>query len=315
MVDSTRWLRQVDIPRAQVAPLLKGLLLPRPLETQGSSLSRDFFARRGPPAWPNKTTVPHEIKYEFRFMKRGPEPSEFCDCLASKMDSFIATINLSEPEEKSMKCAISIVTKRVCIRQNITDPTRLDRRRYANQLYRHRGVLPDHNESPQKAAEDSSGRQGVVKFTKTTHANYKANQDELLTRLDRFFESNESYNFGSPTEEFCNYIDQHTLSIIKLPVDSISVEILDIMLDLCEYVVMGRFANDWARLNNFVTASGWNNWRKHMCVLISFAAMLTALFMALSTLKRSRIVATYSCSCRVGLFLVFVTTSITIIII
>ena len=236
-----------------------------------------------------------EIKYKFHFMKRGPEPSEFYDCLTSKMDGFI--IDLSEPEWKR---AISIVTKRVCIRQNITDPTKVDRRRYANRLYIHRGLLPDHNESPQKAAEDSS-RRGVRKFTKKIHDKYKAKQKTLLAYFDHCFGSRS-------TRGFCNYIDQHTLSIIKLPVDgltSANLEILMIMLDLCEYVVMGRLAVDWAQPNNLIIARGWNNWREHMCVLISFAAMLTALFMVLSKLKRCHAMAIYSCC--VGIFpIVFV---------
>ena len=50
-------------------------------------------------------SVDYEIKYKFQFTKRGPEPSEFCDNLASKMDSFIATIDLSESEEKSINAA------------------------------------------------------------------------------------------------------------------------------------------------------------------------------------------------------------------
>ena len=46
--------------------------------------------------------VSHEYKYNFYFMKRGPEPKEFYDCLASKMDGFMKTIE-SEDILKSHK--------------------------------------------------------------------------------------------------------------------------------------------------------------------------------------------------------------------
>ena len=57
---------------------------------------------------------------------------------------------------KKLKCVISIVKKCVCIRQNISDPTSVDRRRPINQYYMDKGVLWNYNESPQKTAEDSS---------------------------------------------------------------------------------------------------------------------------------------------------------------
>lgn len=253
------------------------------------------------------------IKYKFHFMKRGPEPNEFCDSLASKMDSLIETIGLSEAEQKSVdktkKRAISMVKQRVCIRQNISDPTRVDRRRSANQLHADRGVLRNPNESPQKAAKDSSGRRGIVKFTKTTHTNYKAKQETLLAYLERFSDNTETegYDPHSNTEVFSNYIDHHTLSIIRLllvngvkNLTSAKLEQLRIMLDLCEHVVMGRVVIDWAQPNNFMTQSGWDNWRNHMYVLISFAAMLTVLFMVFTMLKGSHTVITYGF--HVGIF-------------
>ena len=273
-------------------------------------------------------SVDHEIKYKFHFMKRGPEPKEFYDSLTSKMDGFIATIDLSEPEEKSInevkKRAVDTVKKNVCIRQNISDPTKVDKRRFASKYYAKKGFLPNRYVSPQKAAKDSSGRQGEVKYTKKTHSDYKTKQDKLIARLKYFdnqiYDSNSStevYDSNSSTEEFCNYIDRYTLNIIKLLVKLKRLQLttklkiliinnISIMFDLCEHVVMGRIAVDWAQPNNLTTTSGWNNWRKHMCVLISFAAMLTTLFMVSSTLKKDLTVATYN-SC-IGIFRVLVVT-------
>ena len=258
-------------------------------------------------------SVDHEIKYKFHFTKRGPEPSEFYDSLTSKMDGFIRTIDLNESEKKSIKeankRAMCIVKKRVCIRQNITNPAKLDGRRSANQHHTKKGMLRNPYESPQKAAEDSRGQRGVVKYTKKIHSDYKKKQITLMNYLKCFFGNNKTCDPRSSTEEFCNYIDQHTLSIIKLLVDgvtSVKLEILSTMLDLCEHVIMGRIDADWAQPNDLITTSGWNNWRKHMCVLMSFAAMLTTLFMAFSTLKRSLVVVTYN-SC-IGIFPVVVVT-------
>ena len=172
-------------------------------------------------------------------------------------------------------------------------------------------MLRNPYESPQKAAEDTSGRRGVVKYTKKTHSNYKAKQGTLIAYLKCFFGNNKTTcDSHSSTEEFCDYIDQYTLNIIKLLVDgltSVKLEILSMMLDLCEHVVMGRIVVDWAQPNNLITTSGWDNWRKHISVLISFAAMLTTLFMVLSTLKGSHALVTYS-SCCIGIFPVVVAT-------
>ena len=79
--------------------------------------------------------VSHEYNYNFYFMKRGPERKEFYDCLASKIDGVMKTIESKETFKKKLKCAISIVKKCVCIRQNISDPTSVDRRRSANHYY------------------------------------------------------------------------------------------------------------------------------------------------------------------------------------
>ena len=71
-------------------------------------------------------------------MKRGPERKEFYDCLASKMNGVMKTIESKETSgevTKKLECAISIVKKYVCIRQNISDPTSVDRRRPANEYY------------------------------------------------------------------------------------------------------------------------------------------------------------------------------------
>ena len=74
---------------------------------------------------------------------------------------------------------------------------------------------------------------------------------------------------------------------------SAKMQQLSTILELCEYVVMGRIVVDWAQPNDLITHNGWNNWRRHMCVLVSFAAMLTALFMVLITLKPNYAVVTH----------------------
>lgn len=243
------------------------------------------------------------MELQISFQKRGPEPNEFCNILTSKMNGFItnSATDLSESERKRVNAtktrAISVVKKRVCIRQNITDPTRVDGRRSANEYYVDRGILYDDYESPQESAERTSGRSGVTKFTKLTRSMYKAKEKAIRAYLDLFFEDSLIYDPHSSAEEYCNYIDHYTLKIIHLALNNrltlANIEILSMMIDLCEYIVMGRIVLDWAEPNDLMTQRGLDNWRKHTCVQISFAAMLTALSMAFITFKESYAVATY----------------------
>ena len=58
---------------------------------------------------------------------------------------------------KKLKCAISIVKKCVCIRQNIFDPTSVDRKRPVNQYYMDKGVLWNYMKVPRKLLRTSVG--------------------------------------------------------------------------------------------------------------------------------------------------------------
>lgn len=245
------------------------------------------------------------VEYKFELKKGGLTGKEFKDSLTSKMDSLMMSAWVSKSQDQrrgsrgrknvkgDLNLALSYVLKNICITQNNSDQDTLDgRRKKAIENYVAEGVLRKHCESPKKAEEDTKGKQGTVKFSKTTYKTYKRNQTELLKQLVSFFNEDEARDevsqSDSMTAEFCNTVDLYTLKILSLVIGSERLQPeterkkLRSMYSSCKHVIMGRFVNDMIKENNLVKKNGWISWRNHLYVFISFAAMMTALVLSVS---------------------------------
>ena len=229
-----------------------------------------------------------KIIYSFTFMKSGPQPQEFCASLTKKMESFIIIIKDLDTKEarsvnRKIKGAISKVVKEVVIRETTTNPARTDQRRStANLSFAQKKILPTVHTSPSQAERDSDTKplkRGQTQYSKKLHKEYKKEQQVTLEELLKTKFGNakdKSSDSCSKTERFCNELDYYTLCILRLKKDEIQQLDRSIYIH-CKSLVMGRIAMECVKENDLITHEGWKCWMTHMCVLISFAAMLTAL--------------------------------------
>ena len=239
------------------------------------------------------------IKHEFHFKKRGLQPEEFDECLTYKMNSFMEDGQLTKSDKAKKYLAISCV-KKLAIRQ--TRSGNLDKRKLkANRHYEQKNVLPK-NESPQRAEQNTQSgkplRQGETKFSKKTHKFYKSRQRKVEKQLTEMFPANRDKcsQSCSNAENFCNKIDYYTQMIITKNFKEIEdKEVMYEIYEECELLVMGRIAIDWAKENDLMDQDGWETWREHVCVLISFAAMLIALLIGFFKVS-------YDYYCKMGYF-------------
>ena len=98
------------------------------------------------------------------------------------------------------------------------------------------------------------------------------------------------------TETFCTKIDFYTTAIFRCCVYSIcnpqqypNIKCMNIFIaivEVCLKIVMQRHIVDFQRPNNLLAEQGWLNWRKHVIVLISFAALCTSLLMLAKLITR-----------------------------
>jgi len=175
------------------------------------------------------------------------------------------------------------------------EPNRQDRNQVDN--------LP----SPEKLQRASSGMRGVKKMSKKLGLFIHSEQEvifpllkELLNLLKPLklcqFTEPPVYDKTKSTEEFCISIDFYTSAVIKFCVHYLNnprpfpsndcLLLLGYVLQLSLMIVAGRNVADWATPNDLLNEKDWRNWKNHLIVMISFAALLTALLMLAKLCKR-----------------------------
>lgn len=219
------------------------------------------------------------LAYDFKFCKLGLEPNEYKQYLTSKVKRLVQgqrniIINLTND-------SIGKVLKEVCVRQiNSEKDSRMDRRYSITQKYKDEGYLRDINDTFWKNNEDSGGQQGTVKKKKTWIANYHDKQKTLWTvpcvkSRFRAVDIEKMLKIKVSTVEFCNLIDKVTTDIISSNPSTLDKTQLEEVFKLCGFIVRGRTAVDWAVENDFL-CKGFDVWKNHVLVVISFAALMVA---------------------------------------
>lgn len=231
-------------------------------------------------------------------MKKGLEPKEFSFLLKSKMEKLL--VDTAHLVQNSMITkSIDDVKKRCCIRENITGSGQLDGRRSpANAGMHNEGLIPtDQLSSPSSIQRQPRG-QGAQNPSTAVRSGYHVDQCSLFLELQRQnkLDSNfdpsgylsEANGQHCTTEGMCNILDGITRTYIEefkdLPNSAASGysqtsiqrdrESIRNIFDFCISVVRGRIYQDWAVENDIMSEDGYKQWREHVWVLMSFAALL-----------------------------------------
>lgn len=228
------------------------------------------------------------LAYDFKFCKLGLEPYEYKQYLTSKVKRLVQgrpnnIINLTND-------SIGKVLKEVCVRQiNSEKASRMDRRFKITQKYISEGYLRSIDDTFWKNNEDSRGQQGTVEKKPTWVANYHDNQKTLWTvpcaksRI-RAVDIEKMLKMKMSTVEFCDAIDKVTADIISSDLSTLDKTQLEEVFKLCGFIVRGRTAVDWAVENDFLR-KGFDVWKNHVLVVISFAALMVIADIMISRMR------------------------------
>lgn len=214
------------------------------------------------------------LVYNFNFDKLGLEPAEYERCLASKVDSLVQ--GQSEEIKKLAKESIIIVEREVRVRQiDGKKDSRMDKRFKATQLYIDEGYLKDYNDTFWKHNNRSGGSQGSDKKSKQWANKYHENEYKLweIKLLNSICPAVD--RLGVPTVRFCNAIDKVTAHLIRNLSEGKQLNCIEVkeVFELCGRLVRGRTAVDWAIENNLFVDRR-DDWKKHVLVIMSYAALM-----------------------------------------
>lgn len=252
------------------------------------------------------------IAKPFTFKKRGLTPNEFQDCLTCKVQELFKDFNINRIETLR-KDKIKLIRQIVSIRENRTND-RLDRRHnlslfmmVVNEL------LPNETTTPMRERQNTAGRRGRQRNDRRVIAMYHDQQHRLFSNFliprfeilltgVRLKEENKGYFFWLvddkklTTEECCNVIDQITTKYIDYfsqlkkntehpdYLNNLNRADLNDQYHICLLILMGRVVVDWSTENDLMDFRGYNEWRRHVLVEMSYAALAVVLAMILSLL-------------------------------
>ena len=200
---------------------------------------------------------------------------------------------------KYLKCAM----KHLSIKATKKDPTKLDRRRRSTQYVADAECIPSLKEiccSAIKIEGDTSGRQGVTRFSNELPKSYHESQNALLkleNKLGRYKPNNSGIRWVDKTEdrelttrEFCMVIDSLT-EVWKVKVDQHRRAVEETSLECAQHdkriirpimravvkTCIHRILLQLIKENDLCTEDGWKDWREHTLVIVAFAAYATIL--------------------------------------
>ncbi|XP_031552695.1 uncharacterized protein LOC116289895 [Actinia tenebrosa] len=240
-----------------------------------------------------------ELKYAPALEKLGLEPFEFKDLLTSKMKKLF-----KKPEDLP-NTSIEQATKCFCIRANIINPEKIDKRRSIANRFRlcipfKRFRLPHSEESPRYRQEKRSRRQGGTNPSKSDHNEYHLQQAELFQELQEqeklhsLWDDN-GYLLEDGNDErcsivsMCNKLDSITREYIEEYLEELNnhgkrrrqdrkvanrnSEFLEKLFLPCITIIIGRMSVDWATANDIMSKDGYKQWKEHVWALMTFAAL------------------------------------------
>lgn len=250
----------------------------------------------------------------FIFLKRGLTPNEFEDCLTSKVDQLFEGFN-THRIKTLMTNSVKEVRKNVCIRENRRN-NHLDRR-HSVALFNLvvNDLLSNEAATPMLDKQNTGGIPGTRRSDRRIVASYHDKQHRLFSELlipkfgDVFHniyvkENNKGFFFWRDNdekltpEECCNVIDQITTEYIKyffqLHRNAVNPDHnndqrqaeLQAERNDCMSILSGRVVVDWCTENNLMVQRDYKEWKSHVMVEMSFAALTVVLAMIMSRLDK-----------------------------
>lgn len=229
-----------------------------------------------------------ELKYPVELRKLELQPNELKELIDGKVKAIWgADRNLTTEIKKSSEK----VQKKLCRGTNLTAPSKSDARRAeANENYQLTGAAPDLTSSPAKASQDNPN------LTADLGKAYHDDQDILfcLLREDGMLDQGLAWGGGNlrrgenylSAVDFCNTLDEAThifLNEEKVEeTNSITTakeqrEKLLKMHESCNDIVTARANGGAAIEDDILNENNYRKWKKHVNILVSFAALLVSL--------------------------------------
>lgn len=250
---------------------------------------------------------------KFKLEKLGLLPDELELALSSKVD-FLVEKELPQRFRRRLDFAKESVLKNISIRPKLGNSDELDKRRASLDVYKHivityctKGTkkelkIPDIDKALENAASPTGlskiyGKQGIQSLSDVANDHYHKLQRSLMENLPVLLNQNPPYTNDDKNDykRLCSILDNYTIHLLKF-CTTISEETLSdtvsklvAIFEECEAIVMLRIIVDWKKKNNIMTEGGWNTWRAHLSVIISFAAMMVVLLLALDLCSQYKI--------------------------
>ena len=241
--------------------------------------------------------------------KKGLQPKEFERTLRSKIAKIFE--NEGEVVDRSVEISVERVRKIVCIRENESKPGLDQRYKVALKKYVDYEILPNAQTPPRELIKNSGGSQGNDRYKKTLVDNYHEKQNELFSKdnllgkefreLNPPIKLNEKGLFirddDTPfsTEDACRVIDKFTCMFLQyfirlknkdqVPCGEWEPQNLSDIQSRCELILGGRVSLDWGIENNLLENGGYNIWKGHVMIVMSYAALVVVLDMIVKKQK------------------------------
>lgn len=235
-------------------------------------------------------------EFEVTPNKRGLEPHEFESVLQTKLSNLFRNQGADVLLGMATKLSGELREK-VCLQR---DRTLLESDLWdlvARENYARHKLLPNQHEAPMHMKESTGGRRGQLRADREIIKRYHSWQHDLFFNKEllgrdhqdfvlseeckgAFFDA-DGYKFT--TQGACRVIDGFTCEFIRYlesrqvpPGAWVPENIPGIRLH-CVRIVMGRLIVGWATENNLQNDTSFNVWKKHVEILISYAALVVVL--------------------------------------
>ena len=234
-----------------------------------------------------------DLRYQMPIIKRGLLPEELEAGVKAKLKSLLGGRDV--PVEYA--ASVEAIRKFFAVRSCVGNPDRLDQRCAATTVLADECKVPDRFTSPAKATKDTSGQQGVKRYDRTVRKSYHTEQVELFDLLLRSAKFPEGVKYSADgylkrgdtkmrSNDFCNTLDEVTRTYIAQANDevtTVSDELKSIrahlrgVFDKCKEILWERQCGSSAAANDIVSEDGYKQWKSHVCVIVSYGALIVVL--------------------------------------
>ena len=234
--------------------------------------------------------------FEPALKKKGLEPHEFESILLSKITKIFTHAEV--PVDDSIKKTVTELKRDICTRENITRPGLDKRNRRAIQGSVDSGILSNADETQASMMESTGGKRGTTRFGKKHIENYHTEQHELFTKnellgrefrnlLPRihlkqgrgkigFFFDDEGTKFT--VENACRVIDKFTCRFLQYSKNGQDPpQNIPLVRARCRTILRRRWNVDWAIPNDLSKIGGYTEWKRHVMIGMSYAALVVVL--------------------------------------